>query len=180
MWSTNTAIRRSFFTAAMSRNRFEEISIFLRFDDKSTREERKLQDKLAAIRDIWNMFVFNCRNAFEPYEHITVDEQLVPFRGKCPFKQYIKSKPGRYGIKIWVAADVKTTYLCNIQVYTGKAPGGVTEKNQGFRVVSDLVKPYHGSWQGITMDNFFTSVPLANYLLTKNQKQKKSTDTSCG
>lgn len=35
-------------------------------------------------------------------------------------------------------------------------------------VVKDLVTPYHGSWRGITTDNFFTSVSLANYLLTKN------------
>lgn len=167
MWSTNTSIRRSFFTAALPRDRFEQISIFLRFDDKETRAERKEQDKLAAISDIWNMFVDNCRNAFEPYEQITIDEQLVCFRGKCPFRQYIKSKPGRYGIKIWAAADVRTSYLCNLQVYTGKPRGGVPEKNQGFRVVSDLVQPYHESWRGITTDNFFTSVPLANYLLTK-------------
>ncbi|KAF0026097.1 hypothetical protein F2P81_020834 [Scophthalmus maximus] len=30
---------------------------------------------------------------------VTVDERLVPFRGRCPFKQYILSKPGKYGIK---------------------------------------------------------------------------------
>nr|CAH7759096.1 unnamed protein product [Callosobruchus chinensis] len=112
------------------------------------------------------MFVANCRKSFEPYEHITVDEQLVCFRERCRFKQYIKSKPRRYGIKIWAAADVKTSYLCNLQVYTGKPPGGVPERNQGFRVVSDLVVPYHGSWRGITTDNFFSSVSLANYLLT--------------
>ena len=167
MWTTNTSIRRSFFTAALSRNRFEEISTFLRFDDKITRMERREHDKLAAIREIWDMFVTNCRKAFEPYENLTIDEQLVCFRGKCPFRQYIKSKPGRYGIKIWAAADVKTSYLCNFQVYTGKLPGGATEKNQGFRVVSELVEPYHGSWRGITTDNFFTSVPLANNLLSK-------------
>lgn len=167
MWTTDTSIRRSFFTAAMCRNRFEQISCFLRFDDKPTREERKKLDKMAAISDIWNMFVENCKKAFEPYENITVDEQLVCFRGKCPFRQYIKSKPGRYGIKIWAAADVKTTYLCNLQVYTGKLATGKAEKNQGYRVVSDLTEPYQGSCRGITTDNFFTSVPLGNYLLTK-------------
>lgn len=168
IWSTDTSIRRSFFTAALARNRFEELSSFLRFDDKVTRVERKEQDKLAAIRVIWDMFVSNCDKAFEPYEHITVDEQLVSFRGKCPFRQYIKSKPCRYGIKIWAAADVKTSYLSKLQVYLGKLPGGTIEKNQGFRVVKDLVEPYHGSWRGITTDNFFTSVPLAQYLLSKN------------
>ncbi|KAK9692503.1 Transposase IS4 [Popillia japonica] len=39
-----------------------------------------------------------------------------------------------------------------MQVYTGKLPDGVTEKNQG---------------QGITTDNFFTNVELAEYLITK-------------
>lgn len=89
------------------------------------------------------MYVENCKKTFEPYEHVTIDEQLVCFRGKCPFSQYIKSKPGQYGIKISAAADVKTSYLKNLQVYTGKYHGGVTEKNQGFRVESDLVGTYH-------------------------------------
>nr|XP_023027886.1 piggyBac transposable element-derived protein 3-like [Leptinotarsa decemlineata] len=182
IWSTNTSIRRSFFSAALPRNRFGEISSFLRFDDKSTRAQRKEQDKLAAIRDIWEMFVNNCKKAFEPYENTTIDEQLVRFRGRCPFRQYIKSKPGRYGIKIWAAADTETSYLSNLQVYTGKTPGGAAEKLQGLRVVSDLAEPYHGSWRGITTDDFFTSVALAQYLLTKQLTllgtvRKKKSDT---
>lgn len=182
MWTTDSSIRRSFFTAAMSRNRFEQLSVFLRFDDKTSRLQRQQQDKLAAISQIWDIFVQNCRRAFEPYESITIDEQLVCFRGKCPFRQFIKSKPARYGIKIWAAADVKTSYLCNLQVYTGKGPGAKAEVNQGFRVVSDLVQPFHGTGRGITTDNFFTSVPLANYLLTKNLTllgtvRKNKTDT---
>nr|CAH7758495.1 unnamed protein product [Callosobruchus chinensis] len=36
MWSTNTTTRRSFFTAALPRDRFEQLSRFLRFDDTST------------------------------------------------------------------------------------------------------------------------------------------------
>lgn len=161
MWTTNTAIRRSFFTAALARNRFDEISVFLRFDDKTTRPHRKEYDKLAAIREVWDIFVDNCNRSFEPYEHITIDEQLVCFCGKCPFRQYIKSKPGRYGIKIWAAADVRTSYLCNLQVYTGKLPGNVRETNQGQRVVSDLTQLYHGSGRGITTDNFCYECPLS-------------------
>ncbi|KAG5883866.1 hypothetical protein JTB14_034913 [Gonioctena quinquepunctata] len=38
---------------------------------------------------------------------------------------------------------------------------GQREKEQGKRVVLDLVGPYFGTWRGITTDNFFTSVPLA-------------------
>jgi len=56
------------------------------------------------------------------------------FRGKCPFCMFIMSKPGKYGIKLWVAADAKNFYACNMQVYTGKS-GGVKEKKQGLPVV---------------------------------------------
>lgn len=43
-------------------------------------------------------------NKLEPlrdlFEHMTINEQLVVFRGCCPFQVYIPSKPGKYGIKI--------------------------------------------------------------------------------
>ena len=38
--------------------------------------------------------------AYTPNEHVTTDEQAVVFRGKCPFPMFIKSKPGKYWIKL--------------------------------------------------------------------------------
>jgi hypothetical protein len=99
---------------------------------------------------------------------MTVDEQLVAFRGKCPMMQYMKSKPAKYGIKFWAAVDVKTSYLCNFQVYSGKLPGNAPEKNLGHRVVCDLMEPLLGTGSGLTTDNFFTSVPTEELLLQKN------------
>jgi len=46
--------------------------------------------------------------AYTPNEHITTDEQV--FRCKCPFCMFIKSKPGMYGIKLWVVADANDFY----------------------------------------------------------------------
>ncbi|CAH2107935.1 unnamed protein product [Euphydryas editha] len=44
----------------------------------------------------------------------------------------------------------------------------VVKKNVGERVVKDLVAPYKGSGRNITMDNYFTSLPLAKFLLSWN------------
>ena len=167
MWTTDESIRRAVFTASMPRDRFVHILQFIRFDDKSTRDQRKKNDKLAAFREIWDGFVENCKKLFEPFEEVTVDEQLVAFRGKCPMRQYMKSKPAKYGIKVWAAADVKTSYLYNLQVYTGRLPGNAPEKNQGRRVVCDMMKPLFGTGRSVTTDNFFTSVPTAELLLKK-------------
>ena len=80
---------------------------------------------------------------------------------------FIKSKPGKFGIKLWVAAKAKNFYACNIQVYTGKS-GGVREKKQGLRVVK--ICHMYGIRRGVTADNFFTSCELANFLLTQNMR----------
>ena len=43
----------------------------------------------------------------------------------------------------------------------------MAEKQQGARVVKDLVTGLHGSGKNVTTDNFFTSHSLGHYLLTK-------------
>ncbi len=98
---------------------------------------------------------------------MTVDEQLVTFRGRCPFKQYIPSKPGRYGIKLWALCDSKTSYVWNVQVYTGKNSNLGREVNQGQRVVIDMIRGFENTGRNITCDHFFTSLELALTLLKK-------------
>jgi hypothetical protein len=110
--------------------------------------------------DVFEGIISRFQMGYTPYE------QLVVFRGKCPFRMFIKSKPGQYGIKLWVADDANTFYACNMKVYTGKN-NGVREKEQGFRVVRDMVCHQYGSGRGVITDNFFTSYELANFLLTK-------------
>ena len=91
--------------ATMSIRRFENICRFLRFDDKRTRVTRLETDHLAAFRYVWDLFLVNCRQRFIPSDCITVDEQLVPFRGRTKFMQYMKSKPAKYGRKIFWVCD---------------------------------------------------------------------------
>ncbi|KAF2879409.1 hypothetical protein ILUMI_26762 [Ignelater luminosus] len=95
------------YRATMSRHRYSNILSCLRFDDRCTRQARKeaTQNKTEPIADIVNMFVTQCKNCFIPSPNITVDEHLCTFRERCGFKVYIPSKPGKYGIKIWMAVD---------------------------------------------------------------------------
>lgn len=88
------------YRACMSKNRFVAILRHLRFDDKTTRSSRRAQDKLAPIRDIWNDINKNLRKHYLPGNNLTIDEQLVPFRGRVSFRQYIPSKPDKYGMKM--------------------------------------------------------------------------------
>lgn len=166
LWSTDSAFARPVFIATMSRERFKQLLRFLKFDDYETRADRVATDKLSAIRDMYEIFAANCRTSFQPGPYLTIDEQLVTFRGRCSFKMYISSKPGKYGLKVWALCDAKTSYCCNLQVYTGKE-GNNPERNQAARVVRDLSAPFLDSGRNITMDNFFTGIQLADELLAR-------------
>jgi hypothetical protein len=163
-WSESLGI--PIFRATMSWSRFTDIKRVVRFDNKNIREEREATNKLAAIRQIWNLFLSNCTSNYKPSADLTVDEQLVPFRGNCKFRVYIKSKSGKYGMKIWIFADAETFYCRNTQIYVGKERGR-TETGQESRVVKGLVTPCYNSGRNVTTDNFFTSYSLAQDLVKK-------------
>ncbi|XP_029995668.1 piggyBac transposable element-derived protein 4-like isoform X2 [Sphaeramia orbicularis] len=160
LWDASTG--RNIFRVTMSLQTFQMISRVLRFDNRDTRAR---SDKLAPIRDVWDRWVQLLPLMFNPGPEVTVDKRLVPFRGKCPFRQYIPSKPCKYGIKIWAVCDAKTSYAWNLQIYTGKAANGIPEENQGKRVVLDMTTGLQG--HNITCDNFFTSYDLGQELLRR-------------
>ena len=106
--------------------------------------------------------------AYKPYECITIDEQLFPFRGLTKFTQYIPSKPAKYGIKAFWACDTSNAYPLQDQIYTGKTTDGLRQVNVGEQTVLTLVSLYKGSGRNVTTDNFFTTMKLAKVLNSWN------------
>ncbi len=80
-------------------NRFKFILQSLRFDDIRTREDRKVTDKLAAVRYLIEKFNGKLTKHYRLSETVTIDEMLDAFRGRCGFRQYIPNKPAKYGLK---------------------------------------------------------------------------------
>ncbi|KAJ8363286.1 hypothetical protein SKAU_G00121170 [Synaphobranchus kaupii] len=78
------------------------------------------------------------------------------------------SKPAKYGIKIFWMCDARVPYAIDAVVYTGRQPGEDVQKNLGEKIVEQLCSGIRQTGRSITMDNFFTSVPLAEKLLEKN------------
>ena len=138
LWSENQG--RPMFTATMSRNRFTSILKFLRFDNRATRQERQAYDKLAQFRDLWSLFQVQLPTSYIPSPDLCADEQLVAFKARCGFRQYIPSKPAKYGIKIWWCCDCQTCYMLNGEVSLGRQPGQQTEVGQGAHVVKQLAE----------------------------------------
>jgi len=103
----------------------------------------------------FELWVKSFQDCYIPNENLTVDEQLVTFRGRCPFRQFIPSKPGKYGMKIWALCDSVTSYVYNMQVNTGREEEQNREVNQGQRVVFDLISGLDKSGRNVICDNFY-------------------------
>ena len=146
--------------AAFSRNRFLQLLSYIRFDDKATRNARRRDDVFAPFREFWDKFTQNLKQYYIPGPFITVDEQLVPFQGRCSFLQYLPSKPDRYGLKIFWAAEAETNYPLIAEPYLGKPLGAHRQENLGRNVAIRLSSAFYKTGRNITADNFFTDMVL--------------------
>ncbi|UYV83718.1 hypothetical protein LAZ67_23002315, partial [Cordylochernes scorpioides] len=153
---------RDIFRSVMSVKRFLFLLLCIRFDNFKTRCK---EDRLSPIRDIFQTIIEKFQSCYTPAEYLTVDEMLVGFRGKCPFKIYIPSKPNKYGIKIVILADSRTHYMYNAMVYTGKSKTPKSkELSLPTQIVLDISRPLWKSNRNITADNWFTSIELVDKL----------------
>lgn len=165
LWATDgTGIE--FFRTCMALRRFKFLLRALRFDDIDTRKDRNVLDKLAPIRDLFESFVGNCKNNFSLSEYTTLDEMLEAFRGRCSFRQYMPNKPAKYGIKVFALVCSKTFYTSNMEIYAGTQPNGPFKVcNSTESVAKRLIQPISKTGRNVTMDNWYTSIPLVRDLL---------------
>uniref|UniRef100_A0A2S2Q9N5 PiggyBac transposable element-derived protein 4 n=1 Tax=Sipha flava TaxID=143950 RepID=A0A2S2Q9N5_9HEMI len=169
LWS-NDGLSPEYFRAVMSKTRFYLLLRALRFDNINTRSERKKFDKLAPIRTIFDEFVDRCKLNYTVGEYCTIDEILEGFRGKCNFRQYIPNKPNKYGIKIFSLVDAHLFYTTNIEVYVGKQPNGPYNQDiSASSIVKRMISPISKTGRNLSIDNRFTSVPLAVDLLQNHK-----------
>ncbi|GBP47721.1 PiggyBac transposable element-derived protein 4 [Eumeta japonica] len=153
----------------MSESRFRFLLRVLRFDDVRDRQIRQETDRLAAIHQIITIMLQKCKNYYTPSEYLTMDEQLVAFKGCCGFVQYMLNKPVKFGIKIIMVVHVKYPYVYNLEIYYDMQPEGPYRvSNKVPDIIHRILSPLYGSGCNVTMDNWFTSVPTCKELLTKN------------
>ena len=150
----------------MSLNRFKCFLRCVRFDNWHTLEQRKINDKFAAISEIWGLFLGSIQRVYLPDDCITVDEQLVGYRGRIPGRTYMPSKPRKYELKIFCACESSIGYALNAIAYGGKE-GDQIHRNLGQDIVLRFLEPYYETGRDVCTDNFFTSYDLAKLLPEK-------------
>jgi len=110
-----------------------------------------------------------CKEVFTPGRDLCVDESLLLFKGHLGFKQYIKTKRARFGIKLFRLCT-KSGIFWDFLIYRySEDMTKELEMDGAFLIVEcipiTLIEPYVNKGHRLFLDNFYTSTRLAEFLL---------------
>ena len=159
-WRKDNTLNYSPISTKIPRDRFKEITRYLHFVDNTglPTPGSPGYDRLRKVRPILDCIAERFLNLYNPNCECSIDEAMIPYKGRSSMKQYVPLKPVRRGFKVWVRADSKNGYVSEFQEYIGKQ--GVSEDGLGARVVKDLTEKLHNKYHHVYIDNFFTRLKL--------------------
>ena len=133
-WETDMYIGNTGVQNIFIRERFKSVFQNLHFADNMQPKDDKAQKIRLIIDHLNNAFLKNyCHDSEQ-----SIDEHMTKFKGRSPMKQYIKSKPIKWGFKWWFRCPSTNGYFYKFDLYLGRKE--VTEINLGEGVVLDLAE----------------------------------------
>lgn len=90
---------------------------------------------------------------------------MVSFQGRLLIRQYNPNKTHKYGLKIY-KATTDDGYVWKYKVYCGQDPQ-ISSLDKPGSVIVELCEDLLDQGRMIIADNWYTSIPLAEYLLTR-------------
>ena len=110
-------------------------------------------DRLLKVRNVFDILNQKFSKFYNPYEHVSVEEVIVKYKGRVIFRQYIPKKHKRFGIKIYKLCD-KTEYTYDMTVYLGRdRQRTALYLTATHATVSELTKNIQGRGHKLYMDN---------------------------
>ena len=156
----------------MTRKRFQLLLKFLHFQNNAHYNPNDPQrDRLFKIRTIMDLLRNRFKTVYYPPEDITVDESLVLYKGRLMFKQFIKTKRARFGIKMCELASAEGIMI-DFLIYQGNMePALIQPPGENWlhteRIPLTFLVSYLDKGHTLSIDNFYTTPKLAKYLLER-------------
>ena len=161
MWSARSLYNGLWARAFMTMDRYKAILSFLKVCNPSTEDKN---DKLTKARNFCKYISMKCLKLYQPDQNVSIDERMVKNKGQYSFRQYIRDKPTKWGMKLWVLADSRSGYTFNFEIYLGKSDK-ILKFGLAYDVVMNLMKVLTNQGYHLYFDNFYTSTKLLKDLL---------------
>jgi hypothetical protein len=143
---------QSFVTSVFPRWRFEQLLRY--FHVAPPPPATAATDSLSCVRPLIQSLQHSFPRHYAPSRFLTLDEAMVAFKGRSPIKQYIPSKPHKWGYKIYCLAS--DDYLLHFEVYQGKEqhPSAL---GSTYDTVMRMTADYQQQQHILFTDSWFTS-----------------------
>lgn len=168
-WAAKTNVEK--IQSVMPRNRWEQLKNSLHFNDNSNIPPREdpNRDKLFKIRPLVDSLKRTFNDIPLDDQHVCVDEQIIPFKGKSSLKQYTPNKPHKWGYKLFALCD-SHGILHDFEIYSGKISPvpNLPDLGASSNVVLSLTQiiPDNQNYL-VYFDNWFASPALFGVLANK-------------
>nr|XP_045611529.1 piggyBac transposable element-derived protein 4-like [Procambarus clarkii] len=166
-WSKDSLVPSPVFNRYMSHDRFLLLLRCLHFENNANEGRH---DRLWKVRKVFSDMRGKFRDYFVPGQNVVIDKLLVLFKGQLSFKQYIPSKPHRFGLKVFVLSDCETGIVMDMILYSGTDVDIPAQYEHGFSssVVKTLMELLLNKGHILFTANYNTSPCLTRYLLAHN------------
>ena len=145
----------------VSRERFESILRFFNFGEEPMFDN----DRLSKIRMITEHFNKTMLELIAPKKNLSIESMML-WRGRLIFRQYIKNKRNKYGIKFYELCTHDGLVL-SAEIYGGQGFNDVNNPGQTAAIVMKLMEPYLEKGYHVFIDNYYNSVSLTEFLSSK-------------
>lgn len=158
-------------TERFTRDRFFRLRQSLKvLIDDDVPEDLKKCDKFWKVRPFLDRILKGCRSQARP-ECVSIDEQMIPFTGACPCRQYLPMKPNPVGMKNFVCATADGIVL-DFDIYQGAdALREQVEEPEdlglGSLVIDRLCQTLHPGTK-LYCDRFFTTIAGVERMMKKH------------
>jgi hypothetical protein len=154
----------------MCRYRFTSLFRSLHFNNNANYVEpgQPDYDKLFKVRPVIDRLNAVWKRQWKAGWAVSVDEMMVPFKGRTHLRQYMPAKIVKWGFKLWAICDGQSGFCLQCNPYAGKRPGEKSTSDLGGKVVRELAS-HVDAGSCIFADNFFSSP----HLCTSLQKEGK-------
>ncbi|KAF7696470.1 PiggyBac transposable element-derived protein 4 [Cucumispora dikerogammari] len=149
---SNRFIWNPIISRLMTLERFTEINQMFTMISKKDIINNKFELECKTVLYLEKLF----SSVYEPGEYISIDEGMMAFKRKMKNRVYNPMKPDKWGMKFYICAESKTSYVLNLSICGECATLD--------RTVHDLTVNLTGKNRKLFMDNYYNSFDIAEKL----------------
>lgn len=108
---------------------------------KNPETDEEVPSRIYKVEKVLDFFNKRMQEIYQPSENLSLDESMVLWRGRLVFRQYIKNKRHKYGVKLYMLTEHQGL-VQQIMIYSDQGTGVLPGVGHTEYVVEKLMDNY--------------------------------------